>query len=108
MTQHHLRTISHPENELQITPRAIREGATPRHTRPPGLWWEQDQRPLRRTQRLSGSGAGVLRLPDHPRDQRVLVKPTVVPAGRGAGGNWYKHGTYLQRAGVQGDGRGVG
>src|SRR5262249_43283034 len=65
--------------------------------------------PRRRvTMRMSGSGAGVLRLPDHPREQRVLVKPTVVKPGSTRGGNWYKHGTYLQREGVQGTGRGVG
>src|SRR5262249_33912499 len=90
-----LRTLSHAENELQVTPGLLRGsgGLLPRR---------------RVTMRMSGSGAGVLRLPDHPREQRVLVKPTVVKPGRTRGGNWYKHGTHPQREGVQGTGRGVG
>jgi hypothetical protein len=95
MPQQRLRTLSHAENELQVKPGPL-------------LGSDSSQRQRRVTVRLSGSGAGVLRLPDHPREQRVLVKPTVVKPGSARGGNWYKHGTYLQREGVQGAGRGVG
>lgn len=95
MSQPRLRTLSHAENEVQVTP-----GPPPWNGSPP--------RQRRVTMRMSGSGAGMLRMPDHPREQRVLVKPTVVKPGSVGGGNWYKHGTYLQREGVQGVGRGVG
>jgi hypothetical protein len=58
--------------------------------------------------RHSGRGAGFLRLPDHPRQQHVIVKPTIAPAQGERGGNWYKHGTYLQREGTQTHGRSHG
>jgi hypothetical protein len=95
MTPRPFHPLSHPEDTLQIVPGEIRGG-------------HSSVRQRRVTMRASGRGAGTLRMPDHPREQRVLVKPTVVPAGTGRGKNWFKHGTYLQREGVQGGGRGVG
>jgi len=47
-----------------------------------------------------------LLLPEHPRQQRVLVKATVAQ-NRGRSG-WYLHGVYLQREGAQTQGRGLG
>lgn len=95
MKQARVKTFTHAEDELQVVPGPMLGGHTPVPQR-------------RATMRASGSGAGFLRMSDHPRDQRVLVKPTVVKSSTGRGNNWFKHGTYLQREGVQGGGRGVG
>jgi len=104
-----LPTLSHAEDQLRVVPevgRPLRTRETDSSARP---WWEQPLSKERRfDMRHSGRGAGFLRLPDHSRQQHVIVKPTVAPSHGGRGGNWYKHGTYLQREGTQDHGRSRG
>lgn len=104
-----LRTISHPEDELRIVPEVGRPPRTSETAATARPWWERPPAKERRfDMRHGGRGAGFLQLPDHPRQQHVIVKPTIAPSHGGRGGNWYKHGTYLQREGTQTPGRGQG
>jgi type IV secretory pathway VirD2 relaxase len=75
----------------------------------PRLWWDQQpSRPRRHIQRAGQRGGGTFLLPEHARQQRVLVKPTVAVNRGPRTQSWYRHGVYLQREGAHGTERGLG
>jgi hypothetical protein len=84
--------LRHAEDSLRVRPGSIRGGR---------LWWERGQI---FTMAHRGRGAGVLRAPSHQRQQQVIVKPKVVNVAVQGGRNWFAHGAYLQRRGIQGKG----
>jgi type IV secretory pathway VirD2 relaxase len=83
-----LSTVTHKEDDVRVVPGPIRS-------------WGTGRKHKLFTMAHAGLGMGyAFPLPDHPRDQRVFVKVTIA-VNRGVDrGNWYRHGTYLQREGA--------
>ena len=108
-------TLFDHDESLEVQSGRVRQ-PHPSRTKRGDAWFDQ---PVQRNKPplglwTRGCGAGVLRLPDFPRQQRVLVKVQVaknqgegVRPGRSTD-NWFRHGGYLQREGAHSRSRGLG